>query len=233
MINDLPCLGVIPARGGSKRLPRKNIMMLADKPLIQWTIEAGLESKVIDKLIVSTDDIEIASVSRRCGANVPFIRPSRLSKDITISYDVLDHALCELESQSEQYAYIIMLQPTSPLRSAQHIDAAASLLINKKADGVVSVVETEHPIQWCNVLPESLEMSSFIDPICRNVPSQDFPATYQLNGAIYISTVDRLRKEKSPLYGDGMFAYKMPRYESVDIDELIDFQFAEFLMLSN
>ena len=230
MINRGSCLGVIPARGGSKRLPGKNIMLLAGKPLIQWTIEAGLESDVIDELIVSTDDIEIADISRKCGANVPYIRPANLAMDSSSSYDVLEHALFELESKGKQYEYIIMLQPTSPLRTEYHIDSATSLLNDKKADGVVSVVKTEHPVQWCNVLPSSLEMTNFLDPEYRNVRSQDLPVSYRLNGAIYLSKVERLRKERSPVYGDRMFAYEMQRFESIDIDEYIDFQFAECLL---
>lgn len=230
MINKRSCLGIIPARGGSKRLPRKNIMMLASKPLIQWTIEAGLESKSIDRLIVSTDDPEIADISTSCGADVPFIRPNKLATDTTNSYDVLNHALSVLESEGEKYKYVIMLQPTSPLRRAHHIDASVRLLESKNADGVVSVANLEHPAQWCNTLPKSLEMTDFFDPLYRNIRSQDLPATYRINGAIYISLVDRLRNERSTIYNRKMFAYKMNYSESIDIDESIDFKIAEMLL---
>jgi len=227
MINGQPCLGVIPARGGSKRIPRKNIMKICGKPLIQWTIEAGLGSEAIDRIIVSTDDEEISTISRDMGADVPFIRPARLAEDSICSYDVLEHALQMLR---EKYIYIAMLQPTSPLRTAYHIDEAATLLCSKMADGVASVTEVEHPIEWCNTLPTSLEMTNFVDSKYGNIRSQDLPTSYRLNGAIFISTINRMQAEKSHVYGKNMFAYKMTRSKSVDIDEYIDFQFAELLL---
>ena len=146
MINGKRCLCVIPARGGSKRLPHKNIKNLCGKPLIQWTVEAGIGSKSIDRLIVSTDDLEIAEISKSCGAEVPFIRPETLATDSSSSYSVLEHAYQYLFEQGDYYDYIIMLQPTSPLRTSNHIDEAVKLLKDKQADGVISVTEASHPI---------------------------------------------------------------------------------------
>jgi len=230
VINGKRCLGVIPARGGSKRLPRKNIMMLAGKPLIQWTIEAGLDSRVIDRLIVSTDNIEISEVARACGADVPFMRPAKLATDYSSAYSVLEHSYQTLQVQGESYDYIVMLQPTSPLRTSRHIDEAAKLIMDKAADGVLGVTEINHPIQWCNSLPESKEMVNFIDKAIVGTQSQQFEKRYCLNGAIYITCTNRMLKEKSHVYGSSMFAFIMERVDSIDIDSAIDFELAEFLI---
>jgi CMP-N-acetylneuraminic acid synthetase len=230
VINGKRCLGVIPARGGSKRLPRKNIMLLAEKPLIQWTIEAGLNSLVIDHVIVSTDDIEIADVAHACGADVPFMRPAELGTDGSNSYVVLEHAYQTLMELGEDYAYIAMLQPTSPFRTAKHIDDAANLLEERDADGVLGVTEIGHPVQWCNTLPESLEMHGFVNVSDMNSPSQQFEKKYCLNGAIYITSIDRMLKENSHIYGSSMFAFIMDRRDSIDIDTALDFEIAEFFM---
>ncbi len=230
MINEKRCLGVIPARGGSKRLPRKNIMMLAGKPLIQWTIEAGLESNAIDRLIVSTDDTEIAEVARACGADVPFMRPAELASDTSNSYVVLEHAYQTLREQGEDYSYIAMLQPTSPLRTSVHLDEAAKLLEEKGADGVLGVAETDHPVQWCNTLPESMEMRDFVNLSVTRSQSQQFEKRYCLNGAIYITSINRMLEESSHIYGSSMFAFIMERCDSIDIDSDIDFEMAEFFI---
>ena len=230
MINGKRCLGVIPARGGSKRLPRKKIMMLAGKPLIQWTIEAGLESKAIDRLIVSTDDAEIAEVACACGADVPFMRPAELAADTSNSYVVLEHAYQTLREQGDDYDYIVMLQPTSPLRTSVHIDGAAKLIEQKGADGILGLTEIAHPVQWCNTLPESMEMSGFINASLYNSQSQQFEKRYCLNGAIYITSIDRMQVEKSHIYGRSMFAFIMERFDSIDIDSSVDFEMAEFFI---
>jgi CMP-N,N'-diacetyllegionaminic acid synthase len=228
MINGKSCLCVIPARGGSKRLQRKNIKNLYGKPLIQWTIEAGMGSNSIDRLIVSTDDLEIAEISRACSVEVPFIRPENLATDSSSSYAVLEHAYQYLFEQGDFYHYIIMLQPTSPLRTSKHIDEAVKFLEDMQADGVISVTETNHPIQWCNTLPESKEMKGFIDNINASSQSQQFEKKFCLNGAIYITSIKRMQEEESHMYGSSMFAYVMEAYDSIDIDNSIDFEMAEF-----
>ena len=230
MINGKRCLGVIPARGGSKRLPRKNIMMLSGKSLIQWTIEAGLKSSAIDRLVVSTDDAEIAEIARACGADVPFMRPAGLAADSSNSYVVLEHAYKTLRKLGDHFSYISLLQPTSPLRTSMHIDEAAKLLEEKGADGVLGVTEIGHPVQWCNSLPESLEMSGFVNDSLIGSRSQQFEKRYCLNGAIYITSIDRMQKEGSHIYGDSMYAYVMNRCDSIDIDTGIDLKMAEFFV---
>jgi CMP-N,N'-diacetyllegionaminic acid synthase len=230
VINGRSCLCVIPARGGSKRIPRKNIKSFYGKPLIQWTIEAGIGSNSIDRLIVSTEDPEIAEISKTCGAEVPFIRPKILAADSSSSYTVLEHACQYLSEQGDSYQYIIMLQPTSPLRTSKHIDEAAKLLEDRQADGVISLTETSHPTQWCNILPSSKEMKGFIDNIGTNFQSQQFEKKFCFNGAIYITSIKRMQEEGTHIYGSSMFAYVMERRDSIDIDNLIDFEIAEFLI---
>jgi CMP-N-acetylneuraminic acid synthetase len=222
-------VAVIPARGGSKRLPRKNILDLAGKPLIAWTIAAGLESKYVQRVVVSTEDEEIARVSRQYGADVPFIRPEALAGDDAPSIEVLKHALAALAAKGERYDYAALLQPTSPLRNAAHIDAAIELLLAKRADAVVSVTELDHPAEWSNTLPEDLSLDGFIPVEYRGLRSQDLPKRYRLNGAIYISRIERMLQENALLYDGNSFAYIMDRQVSVDIDSDMDFLLAGIL----
>ena len=220
-------IAVIPARGGSKRLPRKNIKSLAGRPLIQWTIEAANECDLIDEVMVSTDDSEIAEAAIKCGAKVPFIRPDELSNDTSSSIDVVLHTLDYYQKLGVYFDYVMLLQPTSPLRQANHISESIELLYAKKADAIVSVCETEHSPLWANILDESGSMSSFLSDEIKNSRSQDLPDYFRLNGAIYLVDVQKLRKEKTFMISENIYALKMDRMSSVDIDEYIDFLFAE------
>lgn len=230
MINGERCLGVIAARGGSKRLSEKNIKNIAGKPLIEWTIEAGLEARSIDKLIVSTDDISIARLSECSGASVPFLRPEYLATDQSSSYEVLEHAVKFMRDLDEEFKYVMLLQPTSPLRNSRHIEEAAMLLQRKNADGIISVTSINHPIEWSGVIDDSLYMEKFINKMMINTQSQMFVERYCLNGAIYLTDIERMKKEKSHIYGKGMFAYIMDRKDSIDIDTQLDFDIAEYLL---
>jgi CMP-N,N'-diacetyllegionaminic acid synthase len=226
VLNNKRFLAIIPARGGSKRLPRKNILDLAGKPLISWTIEAARQSKYLDGIIVSTDDEEIAEVASSCGASV-VIRPDDLASDTASSLDVVFHAI---ESQVINYDYILLLQPTSPLRSYNHINEAIELLFDKKADAVVSVCETEHSPLWANVLPENGNMDNFLVSDVKNKRSQDLPSFYTLNGALYLVDKNKLQSEKSFFLDKNTYAYLMSREDSIDIDTLLDFQIADLIM---
>ena len=144
-------LAIIPARGGSVRLPRKNILPFAGKPLIAWSIEVALSSKFISKVVVSTDDCEIADISRNYGADVPFLRPAELASNTATTIDVIIHAVNYFQSRGENYDYVALLQPTSPLRKKSHIDEAIGLLKEKHADGVISVCKLKHPIEYWKV----------------------------------------------------------------------------------
>ena len=232
MVGSKRLLAVIPARGGSKRLPRKNVLDLAGKPLIAWTIQEALNCKYIDQVIVSTDDKEISDISKEYGADVPFFRPSELATDEAKTVDVVLHLLDELEKVGERYDYIILLQPTSPLRTAQNIDESVELLQMKNSDAVISVCESEHPPLWCNVLPDDMSMDNFLDESVKNKRSQDLSKQYRINGAIYISSVEKLKKENSFFLSNNCIAYIMKQNVSIDIDTIDDFDFA-LLRISN
>lgn len=219
-------LAVIPARGGSKRLPRKNVLDLAGKPLIAWTIGAANNSKHIDHFVVSTDDQEISDVSKRYGAEV-LTRPDELATDRASSVDVVLHAI---ETQTQSYDYVILLQPTSPLRTAQHIDEAIELFFEKNANSVISVCETDHSPLWANTLPKDGNMGSFIREEVKGKRSQDLPIFFQLNGAIYIVNSTEFKQSKSFIQANNSYAYIMSKKDSVDIDTDLDFEFVSLLI---
>ncbi len=224
-------LGLIPARGGSKGLPRKNIRPLLGKPLITWTIEQALASKYLDRVVVTTDDKEIAEVSKKYGAEVPFMRPKELAEDNTKGIDVVLHALNWLKEndKQKQYDLIMLLQPTSPLRKSEDIDKAIELLFLKEEKSIVSVCEVDHHPLWANTLPEDGCMKDFIRQEIMNKNRQELPVFYRLNGAIYLAYCNYIKKQKS-FFGEKTFAYIMPKERSVDIDDKIDLKLAEILI---
>ena len=230
MINDKKLLGFITARGGSKRLPNKNTLELAGKPLIAWTIEAALGSKYIDRVVVSTDDEKIANISRKYGADVPFMRPAELSTDMATSIDVIEHGINTLDKSGDKYDYVVLLQPTSPLRTSKHIDEAVNSFQKKNANSVISVTECTHSPLWANEIPETDSMKGFLRDDVKNIRSQDLPIYYQLNGAIYISKISSLLNERSFFQEHDVYAYKMERLNSIDIDSKIDFDLATLLI---
>ena len=227
-------LGLIPARGGSKGLPRKNIKPLSGKPLIAWTIEQALASKYLDRVVVSTDDKEISDISKKYGAEVPFVRPKELAKDNTKGIDVVLHAIDWLKEndKQKQYGLIMLLQPTSPLRATEDIDKAIELLFLKEAKAIDSVCEVDHHPLWANTLSEDGCMKDFIRIEIMNKNRQELPVFYRLNGAIYLAYCKCLKERKSFL-GEETFAYVMPKSMSVDIDNEIDFELAQILMKNN
>jgi len=226
--NNKKFLAIIPARGGSKRLPRKNVLELNGKPLISWSIEAGLKSKYIDKIVVTSEDKEILDISEKYGAET-IIRPKELASDTATTFDTVVHTI----KNNEKYDYIVLLQPTSPLRNRNHINEAIELLEKKKADAIISVSEMEHNPLWSNTLPNDEAMNNFLRNEVLNKRSQDLEKYYRLNGAIYICKIEKLLEEKSFFLKDNIFAYKMDRKSSIDIDEEIDFKIAKVLMDKN
>jgi CMP-N-acetylneuraminic acid synthetase len=220
---------IIPARGGSKRLPHKNILLLNNKPLIWYTIEASLKSKYIKETIVSTDSIEIINSIKSFDIKV-IKRPKKLATDTAKTSDVIMHVLKNISTYP---SYIVLLQPTSPLRTSTHIDAAIDFLKNKNADAVVSVCETDHNPLWCNTLPTDLSMKNFLIEEIRNKRSQELQKYYRINGAIYICKTTRFLEEKTLFLKDNIFAYIMKKEDSVDIDEKIDLIMAETLLKLN
>ncbi|MBC3797059.1 acylneuraminate cytidylyltransferase family protein [Acetobacterium tundrae] len=226
-------LAIIPARGGSKSIPKKNIKDLIDKPLIVWSIQAAKKSKYLDRIIVSTDDEEIKNVSLDYGAEVPFLRPQELAKDDTPSSEAIYYTMKKLiDDANEKFEYLILLQPTSPLRDEKHIDNAIEMLLEKKEqfDSLVSVTELEHPVYWNRVIGSRQELNSFLeydkDKLFRR---QDFEKTFRLNGAIYLIEVGIFMKYKS-FETDSTMAFFMDRISSTDIDTKDDFEIAEFYL---
>lgn len=218
-------LAIIPARGGSKRLPRKNVLDLCGKPLIAWSIEATLKSKYISKIIVSSDDEEILNIAKEYKAD--FIkRPDELASDTATTFDALKHTL----ENVKKYDYVVLLQPTSPLRTEKHIDEAIELLEEKNADAIISVCEMEHSPLWSNILDEDLDMSNFLSDEVLNKRSQDLPKYYRLNGAIYICKIDKFLQNRGFFLKDNVIAYIMDKKDSVDIDDKIDFKLAQFCL---
>lgn len=221
-------LAIIPARGGSKGLPKKNIKQLGDKPLIGWSIEAAKNSKLVDKVIVSSDNEEIISISKKYGAEIPFVRPEELASDTANTKDVLVHAINFLREQNEQYDYIVLLQPTSPFREEGIIDKAINKAVNTGADMVVSVKETSSNPYY--VLFEENEMG-FLKQSKKSTFTrrQDCPTVYEYNGSIYVINTSSLLENDS-LNFSRTVKLVMDDFHSVDIDSQFDFDFAEFLI---
>lgn len=211
-------LALITARGGSKGLPRKNVLTAGGKPLIAWTIEAARESKIIDQIVLSSEDEEILQIGRQWGCEVPFRRPTNLASDTASSIDVVLHAL----EQLPEFEYIVLLQPTSPMRTSQDIDAAFLLMKANNAPSCVSVCEVEQSPYWMYHLTDEGKLEALLTPKDGITRRQDLPPVYLLNGAIYIARVDWLRATKSFL-GLETIAYQMPKERSLDIDDADDF----------
>jgi N-acylneuraminate cytidylyltransferase len=212
-------LAVITARGGSKGLPRKNVLLAGGKPLIAWTISAARDSESIDRVILSTDDEEIMQYAREWGCEVPFQRPAELANDTATSIDVVLHAV----DQVQGYEFVVLLQPTSPLRTAQDIDAAFSLLKSSGAPSCVSVCEADQSPYWMYRLTNDRKLQNLLPQSHGFTRRQDLPPVYILNGAIYIARVDWLRKTRS-FVAEGCVAYPMTKESSIDIDNAEDFE---------
>ena len=224
-------IAIIPARGGSKRLPHKNILDLGGKPLISWTIEAAKKSGLLDEIVVSTDSVEIQNLALNSNIKSPFIRPDFLSNDTASSFDVVEHCLEYYKNtEKREFEYLILLQPTSPLRSSNDIKNAIKLLEEKNADGIVSVCETEHSPLWTNTIDDSLSLDDFLRNEVKNTRSQDLPTFYRLNGAIYICKISEFLKQKTFFLNQNIFGYVMDKESSIDIDTKLDFVVADFLI---
>jgi len=229
MFDGKKILAIVPARGGSKGLPKKNIRALGSKPLIAWSIEAGKQSRYIDKVTVSTDSQEIAAIAQQWGGEVPFIRPAELATDDAKGIDAILHAIHWHHDNGEQFDLVFVLQPTSPLRTADHIDQAIELLFEKNAGAIVSVCPVDHHPWWCNSLPEDGRMKDFLRPEILNTNRQELPPFYRLNGAVYVADIAFLEATHS-FMGDETFAYIMTAESSIDIDSAFDFKLAELLL---
>ena len=220
-------LAIIPARGGSKGLPGKNIKILAGKSLICHAIDEAKKSKYIDKVVVSTDDESIAHAAIECGAECPFLRPEHLASDDALVNDTYIYMLEKLSTEYEiDIPDFMVLQSTSPLRTVNDIDGAIELFREKNADSVISYTEEIHPVSWHKFLDENLHFIDIFDQKMAN--RQELRKSYYPNGAIYIFKKEIIFQEN--WYTDNSFAYLMPRLRSVDIDTIDDFMYAEYLL---
>ncbi len=219
-------LGIVPARGGSKGVPRKNIREIAGKPLIAWTILDTLKSRYLDCCIVSTDDDEICQIAKEYGAYVPFLRPLELAQDDTASIDVV----LDLIGRLPNYDYAVLLQPTSPLRTAEDIDGAISCCLEHGSKSCVSVTETEYSPYWMYKLDEANKMNPLLNiSQDKSYQRQKLAQVYRLNGAVYVNSYDMLKHEHR-FIGKDTVGYIMPQERSYDIDTLQDFEIVEILM---
>lgn len=222
-------LAIIPARGGSKGVPRKNIRKLGDKHLIGYTIEAANKSKYIQRVIVNTDDDEIAEVAYKYGADIPYLRPKELATDNSPTVDAILHMLNYLE-ETEGYIpkYVALLQCTSPLRNEIHIDEAIEKLIKSSFDAIVSVCEVEENPYWTNIFEDG-KLKYFIEEGKSITRRQDLPDVYAFNGAMYIIKTEVLKFGRS-FEPENLTGYIMDSYSSIDIDTELDFKIAEIII---
>lgn len=219
MYKNKKILAIITARGGSKRLPNKNILDLNGQPLISYSIQEALKSKYIDETMVSTDSKEIAEVAESFGASIPFIRPSKLAQDDTSSIDTIFHTLEYYEkSLKKRFDYFVLLQPTSPLRKSSHIDESIENMFNKDTSSIVSVYKTEDGFN--QEYMKQKQIGSFFE---RNKEQYGY---FTLNGAIYVCETEKFLEKKSLFFSDTI-PYFMEPIESVDIDTKDDFNKAK------
>lgn len=221
-------VGIVTARSGSKRIPNKNIRLLNGKPLISWTIEAARKSRYIDRVVVTTDSDEIRKIAIQNHAEAPFVRPKSISSDSSSSESAVLHAIDWFKNNiNEVYEYIVLLQPTSPLRNTNHIDEAIAVMIkNKSADGVVSVVKVDNRLNLIKKIGTSGFLETFFNKLKQD---QKIPDLYVPNGAIYIIKTEKLKKYENFITLKTKF-YLMDKLSSIDIDEEQDFRLAEQLM---
>jgi len=226
MIDGKKVLAVIPARGGSKGLPGKNIMPLKGKPLIGWTLLSARESRYVDRIILSSDDPDIIQTARRLDCEVPFERPPDLADDLASGFDVLIHALDNLE---EHYDYAVYLQPTSPLRAAVDIDACLLKCHQQNVSTCVSISATDKPPEWLFYLRPDDGLSPYIEERPDKLQRQRFDQLYLPNGAVYAVHTGRFRQTGKFINSDTV-GYLMPKERSIDIDDLVDVRLAECLL---
>lgn len=216
---------LIIARGGSKGLPGKNLMKIHGKSMLEYTFNAAIGSSYIDRIVLSSEDSEIIKRAKQIGIEVPFVRPSKLAEDNIGGNDVVEHAL----KSCPGYDYVVLLQPTSPLRTSNDIDNAIEQCIIHNKDSCVSVTKVKKSPFWMYSIGSEGNLLPFLDSILRNKNRQEHPTLYVPNGAIYVSKCNVFLKIKS-FYGENTGAYVMPPERSVDIDDRLDFLFTRMLI---
>lgn len=231
MINGNKVLAVIPARAGSKGLPNKNILPLADKPLIYWSIKAALSCQVIDTVVVSTDSERIATISRSAGAEVPFLRPPELATDTASSIDVILHCVEHYNAIGKRFELVVLLEPTSPLREVSDIVQAIKLITQEsRAKAVVSVcrVEATHP-SFLYSLGKDNQLFPLTAKYGSHLRRQELSPIHYPDGSIYITYTKSLQ-EKRTFYHSETFAFEVPRWKAIEVDELHDLICADALL---
>lgn len=229
MIKENIILAIIPARGGSKGVSKKNIKSLDGIPLIGHTLQEAKKSKYIDKIVVSTDDVEIAEIALNFGGEVPILRPKELATDTSSTVDTIIHMIDYLKEKVYYMPdYICLLQCTSPLRTYNDIDGAIEKLLHTDFDGIISVCEAEVNPYWTNVFVKD-NLKYFIEEGRKTTRRQDLPRIYRYNGAIYIIKTEVFIKELT-FETDNITGYIMSNENSIDIDTFLDFKIAEILM---
>ncbi len=231
MINGKRVLAVVPARGGSKGLPGKNVRLVGGKPLLAWSVEVGLASRYVDKLAVSTDASDIAEVSRAAGAEVPFLRPAALASDTASSIDVLLHCIDFYHEQGLSFDLLALLEPTSPLREVSDVERALELLTSMpEAESVVSVCRSEggHPVFLYN-LGAKQKLTPFSSEAGQHIRRQDLSPVFFPEGTMYAAKIESLRARRS-FYHHKTYAYEVPRWKALEIDEISDLVCADALL---
>lgn len=231
MINDKTILAVIPARSGSKGLPQKNIKNLCGKPLIAWSILTGLRSKYIDEIVVSTNSQDIADIALSYGASVPFLRPNELAQDESTSFNVLEHCVNFYKKINRKYDLVVMLEPTSPQREAEDIDASIEkLMAFPDARAIVGIarVESQHPTFLVEKDANDF-IRGYADPDMKIKRRQEISTLYFFEGSLYVSYVDTLLEMKS-FYHSKTLGFEMPKWKSFEIDDSDDFFIIEAFM---
>lgn len=224
-------IAIIPARSGSKGIKDKNIREVCGKPLLAHSIECALHSKQFDMVFVSTDSEQYAEIATQYGANASFLRSAANARDTSNSWDAVREAILHFEEQGFYYDNIMLLQPTSPLRTVSDIRNSFELLYEKDANAIISVAEVEHSPIWCNTLGQDLRMDAFWQNQYVGLPRQMLPVYYRINGAIYL--IRREELDKKELFRQGCYAYIMPVERSVDIDTELDIKLVEYYLLTN
>ena len=226
MIDGNRILAIIPARGGSKGIKNKNIAALAGKPLLQWTIEAAKKSKYVDRIVLSSDDPEIQGIAELLGCEVPFTREAHLATDEASTIDVLVDVLERVVG----FDVVVLLQPTSPLRTAEDIDSCLNLMMQDGAPSVVSLCEVEdHPALVVKFQNENQITPFLPHPSSQSLRRQDLPGAFRLNGAVYAAKIHWLFRERS-FTAQGSVGFVMPKRRSIDIDDRDDLFTAEQLL---
>ncbi len=231
MINQKKILAIIPARGGSKGLPNKNIRPLQGMPLVAWPIKAALNSRYIDRVIVTTDDIKIAEIAKQYGADVPFMRPPHLALDSSPSSEAIMHALDYCAVDEREYDYFVLLEPTSPLTESADVDSALERLIAGNGLAIVgaSNVKSTHPV-FCATIGENAFLRPYNrDSFAKPIRRQDVDDLYFFDGSLYISDVKKYR-ETATFYHESTLPYIVPAWKALEIDTLLDFFMIEAVM---